>query len=221
MTTDDGEDRHSASGCGAYAWRRGCRRRRLAERSGLSAQAIGALETGKRRRPYPHTVSALADALGLSESERVALAEARVAAISRGDSAGASLAAAARTLRRPGGGGSRGRRSPARREGAANNADRSRRRRQDEPGACRGGAPPAMRSAVTWRSSLLPQSPTPRSSPLRSRRRWVSRPLANTHRTRSYGRRCAPADCCWCSTTSNICPRRRSGCPACWRPARG
>src|SRR5688500_8724521 len=54
----------------------------LAERAGLSAQAIGALETGKRRRPYPHTVAALADALGLSESERVALAEARVSAVS-------------------------------------------------------------------------------------------------------------------------------------------
>jgi predicted ATPase/transcriptional regulator with XRE-family HTH domain len=50
----------------------------LAERAGLSAQAIGALETGKRRRPYPNTVAALADALGLSEIERVALAEARV-----------------------------------------------------------------------------------------------------------------------------------------------
>lgn len=50
----------------------------LAERAGLSAQAIGALETGKRRRPYPNTVSALADALGLSERERAALAEARV-----------------------------------------------------------------------------------------------------------------------------------------------
>jgi predicted ATPase len=45
----------------------------------LSVQAIGALETGKRRRPYPHTVAALADALGLSESDRTALAEARVA----------------------------------------------------------------------------------------------------------------------------------------------
>ena len=54
----------------------------LAERAGLSAQAVGALETGKRRRPYPHTVAALADALGLAESERVALAEARVAAVS-------------------------------------------------------------------------------------------------------------------------------------------
>ena len=54
----------------------------LAERAGLSAQAIGALETGKRRRPYPHTVAALADALGLTEMERVALAEARVSAVS-------------------------------------------------------------------------------------------------------------------------------------------
>ena len=49
----------------------------LAERSGLSVQAIGALETGKRRRPYPHTVAALADALELTESERAELAEAR------------------------------------------------------------------------------------------------------------------------------------------------
>src|SRR5215211_8293430 len=49
----------------------------LAERSGLSAQAIGALETGKRRRPYPHTVAALADALGLTAIERAALTEAR------------------------------------------------------------------------------------------------------------------------------------------------
>jgi predicted ATPase/DNA-binding XRE family transcriptional regulator len=49
----------------------------LAERAGLSAQAIGALETGKRRRPYPHTVAALAAALGLSERERAALTEAR------------------------------------------------------------------------------------------------------------------------------------------------
>ena len=55
----------------------------LAERSGLSVQAIGALETGKRRRPYPHTVAALADALGLTERERADLAEARVAQSAR------------------------------------------------------------------------------------------------------------------------------------------
>lgn len=51
----------------------------LAERAGLSAQAIGALETGKRRRPYPHTIAALADALGLTEQERAALVAARSA----------------------------------------------------------------------------------------------------------------------------------------------
>ncbi|MCC2627565.1 MAG: hypothetical protein K0S14_1215 [Thermomicrobiales bacterium] len=51
----------------------------LAERSGLSVQAIGALETGKRRRPYPHTLAALADALGLTERERAELAEAQLA----------------------------------------------------------------------------------------------------------------------------------------------
>ncbi|CAN5595836.1 hypothetical protein BH23CHL2_BH23CHL2_11880 [soil metagenome] len=43
----------------------------LAERAGLSVKAISALESGRRRRPYPSTVRALSDALGLSESERV------------------------------------------------------------------------------------------------------------------------------------------------------
>jgi len=52
----------------------------LAVRSGLSVQAIGALETGKRRRPYPHTVAALAEALELTESQRAELAQARVVA---------------------------------------------------------------------------------------------------------------------------------------------
>jgi predicted ATPase/DNA-binding XRE family transcriptional regulator len=46
----------------------------LAERAGLTAQAVGALETGKRRRPYPATVRALADALALPEPERAELA---------------------------------------------------------------------------------------------------------------------------------------------------
>ncbi len=46
----------------------------LAERAGLSTQGIAALEAGRRRHPYPHTVSALADALGLSDAERTSLA---------------------------------------------------------------------------------------------------------------------------------------------------
>src|SRR5215467_2551715 len=45
----------------------------LAERAGISAKAISALERGERTHPYPHTVSALAGALQLSEAERLAL----------------------------------------------------------------------------------------------------------------------------------------------------
>src|SRR5215210_7492152 len=48
----------------------------LASRAGLTAKAVSALERGERKRPYPHTVRSLADALGLSEEERAALAEA-------------------------------------------------------------------------------------------------------------------------------------------------
>jgi predicted ATPase/DNA-binding XRE family transcriptional regulator len=45
----------------------------LAERAGLSSHAISALERGARTRPYPHTVRALADALGASDQERASL----------------------------------------------------------------------------------------------------------------------------------------------------
>ncbi|GAA3221572.1 ATP-binding protein [Actinocorallia longicatena] len=48
----------------------------LAERAGLTAKAIGALERGERRRPYPNTVRALAEALGLDEQDRGVLASA-------------------------------------------------------------------------------------------------------------------------------------------------
>ena len=41
----------------------------LAARAGLTANGVSALERGTRTRPYPHTVRALADALGL-EGER-------------------------------------------------------------------------------------------------------------------------------------------------------
>jgi predicted ATPase/DNA-binding XRE family transcriptional regulator len=46
----------------------------LADKAGLTPNAVGTLERGERRRPYPHTVRSLADALALSESERAALA---------------------------------------------------------------------------------------------------------------------------------------------------
>ena len=45
----------------------------LASRAGLTAKAVSALERGERKRPYPHTVRALADALGLSDVERASL----------------------------------------------------------------------------------------------------------------------------------------------------
>jgi predicted ATPase/DNA-binding XRE family transcriptional regulator len=45
----------------------------LAERAGLTAKAIGALERGERRRPYPHTVRSLADGLALGDQDRSAL----------------------------------------------------------------------------------------------------------------------------------------------------
>jgi predicted ATPase/transcriptional regulator with XRE-family HTH domain len=45
----------------------------LAAKAGLTAKAVSALERGERRRPYPHTVRSLADALGLPEEERLDL----------------------------------------------------------------------------------------------------------------------------------------------------
>ncbi len=45
----------------------------LASRAELTAKAVSALERGERRRPYPHTVRALADALELSGDKRSAL----------------------------------------------------------------------------------------------------------------------------------------------------
>jgi predicted ATPase/transcriptional regulator with XRE-family HTH domain len=45
----------------------------LAERAGLAAKGVGALERGERRRPHPHTLRALANALGLGGDELAAL----------------------------------------------------------------------------------------------------------------------------------------------------
>ncbi len=46
----------------------------LAERAGVSVKAIGALERGRRQRPYPNTLLALSNALNLTEAERAELA---------------------------------------------------------------------------------------------------------------------------------------------------
>lgn len=48
----------------------------LAERAHVTAKAVGALERGERRRPYPHTVRSLARALALGDGERAELEDA-------------------------------------------------------------------------------------------------------------------------------------------------
>ena len=61
----------------------------LAARAGLTPHAVSALECGLRKRPYPHTVRALADALRLTDGERADL----VASVPRrGDAATAPAA---------------------------------------------------------------------------------------------------------------------------------
>jgi predicted ATPase/DNA-binding XRE family transcriptional regulator len=45
----------------------------LAARAGLTARGISDLERGVRKRPYPHTVRSISDALSLSEDERASL----------------------------------------------------------------------------------------------------------------------------------------------------
>src|ERR671917_163454 len=45
----------------------------LAAKAGMTAKGVSAIERGERRRPYPHTVRSLADALNLSEAERASL----------------------------------------------------------------------------------------------------------------------------------------------------
>ena len=45
----------------------------LALRAGLTPNAVSDLERGKTRRPHPHTVHSLADALGLSDEQRSTL----------------------------------------------------------------------------------------------------------------------------------------------------
>jgi predicted ATPase/DNA-binding XRE family transcriptional regulator len=54
----------------------GCSQEQLAERAGLSAGGVSALERGVRRRAYLETVDVLAKALALSEADRIAFHDA-------------------------------------------------------------------------------------------------------------------------------------------------
>src|SRR5262245_3782123 len=55
--------------------RAGLSQEALAERAGLTVDTVGALERGLRRRLYPHTARALADALGLKDAELAEMIE--------------------------------------------------------------------------------------------------------------------------------------------------
>jgi predicted ATPase/DNA-binding XRE family transcriptional regulator len=65
----------------------------LAERSGLSADAIAALERGRRTRPRAFTVGVLADSLALSADDRALLASAAAGSDSPAAAAGTPLPA--------------------------------------------------------------------------------------------------------------------------------
>ena len=57
----------------SYREATGLTQEELAQKAGLSANAVGQLERGERKHPYPHTVRSLAGALGLSEEEHSTL----------------------------------------------------------------------------------------------------------------------------------------------------
>jgi predicted ATPase/transcriptional regulator with XRE-family HTH domain len=68
----------------------GCSQEALAERAGLSKNAIGALERGERRHPHPDTIRRLAAALDLGQAERERLvAAARTTRGAHGSAPGA------------------------------------------------------------------------------------------------------------------------------------
>ena len=72
--------------------RAGLSQEALAEKAGVSVATIGAIEEGQRRRPYPHTLRALADSLELSAEDRAALLSATAPATENAeDSVSAAL----------------------------------------------------------------------------------------------------------------------------------
>ena len=65
--------------------RSGLTQEQLAERAGISTNAISALERGERRHPYPHTVRVLASALGLDAEASSALEAAAMQRVRRAE----------------------------------------------------------------------------------------------------------------------------------------
>ncbi len=70
----------------SYRLRAGLSQEQLAERAGISANAIGAIEQGVRRAPYRHTIAQLARALNLADAEAAILGEAAERSRRRGGS---------------------------------------------------------------------------------------------------------------------------------------
>jgi predicted ATPase/DNA-binding XRE family transcriptional regulator len=70
-----------------YRTQAGISQEQLAERAGVSASAVGALEQGLRRAPYRQTIALLSDALDLAEQDRKRLQQAADAARARGSRA--------------------------------------------------------------------------------------------------------------------------------------
>jgi predicted ATPase/transcriptional regulator with XRE-family HTH domain len=71
--TDGGRDVAFGDRLQRFRQAAGLTQEELAERAGLSPNAISALERGERRHPYPNTIQALATALRLTEDQRAAL----------------------------------------------------------------------------------------------------------------------------------------------------
>src|SRR6185312_13277334 len=55
--------------------RAGLSQEALAERAGVGVATVASLEEGRRRRPYPSTMAALADALDAQSADRTLLLE--------------------------------------------------------------------------------------------------------------------------------------------------
>ena len=84
MTVDTGNDRAPFGDLlRRYRTLAGMSQELLAERAGLTPNGIGSLERGARKRPHPHTIHAIAEALNLGNAEHNALIEAASGARAR------------------------------------------------------------------------------------------------------------------------------------------
>jgi transcriptional regulator with XRE-family HTH domain len=76
VTSDSAASGRAAVGARLRAWRQRAllTQEQLADRAGISVRTIASLEAGRVQHPRSDTLRRLADALGLTEQERAALA---------------------------------------------------------------------------------------------------------------------------------------------------